>query len=149
MTKSNKPIPHHINNFLDYLDIEKGLSNNSQKNYHRFLNKFIKWLETKGDIDLKPHQLSPQHIWDYKLYLSRSKCPKGNKYLKKSTQAYYLIALRSLVDYFSERDIASLPSSKIKLPKQTKDKIPNFLNLEEIEKLLLQPDIETKIGLRD
>ena len=149
MTKSNKPIPHHINNFLDYLDIEKGLSNNSQKNYHRFLNKFIKWLETKGDIDVKAHQLSPQHIWDYKLYLSRSKCPKGNKYLKKSTQAYYLIALRSLVDYFSERDIASLPSSKIKLPKQTKDKIPNFLNLEEIEKLLLQPDIETKIGLRD
>jgi len=149
MKRSNKPLPQHLEDFLDYLDIEKGLSNNSQKNYYRFLNKFFNWLKLKNLSDLKPHQLTPQHIWNYKLYLSRSKDPKTGKYLKKTSQSYYLIALRALLDYFSDRDIISLPSSKIKLPKINKERAPKFLNLEQIEKLLLQPDINSKIGLRD
>jgi len=149
MKRSNKPLPQHLEDFLDYLDIEKGLSNNSQKNYYRFLNKFFNWLKLKNLSDLKPHQLTAQHIWNYKLYLSRSKDPKTGKYLKKTSQSYYLIALRALLDYFSDRDIISLPSSKIKLPKINKERAPKFLNLEQIEKLLLQPDINSKIGLRD
>jgi len=149
MKRSNKPLPQHLEDFLDYLDIEKGLSNNSQKNYHRFLNKFFNWLKLKNLSDLKPHQLTAQHIWNYKLYLSRSKDPTTGKYLKKTSQSYYLIALRALLDYFSDRDIISLPSSKIKLPKINKERAPKFLNLEQIEKLLLQPDINSKIGLRD
>lgn len=149
MPKSNKPIPHHINDFLDYLDIEKGLSNNSQKNYHRFLNKFFNWLSSSGLSSLLPHQLTAGHIWDYKLFLSRSRSSSTRQPLKKTTQNCYLIGLRSLIEFFSDRDINSLPSSKIKLPKTAKDKVPKFLNLEKIEKLLMQPDINNKIGLRD
>jgi site-specific recombinase XerD len=149
MTKSNKAIPRHLNDFLDYLDIEKGLSNISQKNYHRFLNKFLHWLELTNNQELKPHELNPQYIWDYKLYLSRFKDPKTKKYLKKTTQSYYLIVLRALLDYFSDKDIEAMPSSKVKLPKLSKERVPKFLNLDQIEKLLLQPDTSNKIGLRD
>lgn len=149
MSKANKPFFEHLNDFLDYLDIEKNLSNNSQKNYHRFLNKFFNWLEINNYTSLCPQDLTSEHVWDYKLYLSRFKDPRTGKYLKKSTQSYYLIALRSLLDFFADRDIVSLPSSKIKLPKMRKEKVPNFLKLEEIERLLLQPDVSTKIGLRD
>jgi len=149
MPKSNKPIPHHLNDFLDYLDIEKGLSNNSQKNYHRFLKKFFDWLASRELSGLLPHQLTSQHIWDYKLFLSRSRSSSTGQVLKKTTQSYYLIALRSLIEFFSDRDIDSLPSSKIKLPKAKKDKVPKFLTLENIEKLLTQPDINKTLGLRD
>lgn len=149
MIKSNKPLLQHLHNFLDYLDVEKGLLNNSQKNYHRFLNKFFNWLEFNNISSLKPHELTPQHIWNYKLYLSRSKDSKTGKYLKKTTQSYYLISLRALLNYFSDRDIVSLPSSKIKLPRVTKERVPKFLKLEQIEKLLLQPIVNNKMGLRD
>ena len=147
--KSSKPILDHLNDFLDYLDIEKGLSNISQKNYHLFLNKFFNWLEENSKSKLKPHELTYKHVWDYKLYLSRSKSLITNKNLKRKTQNYYLIALRSMLDFFADRDIDTLPSSKIKLPKVSKDKVPNFLTIEDIEKLLSEPDIDTKIGLRD
>ncbi len=149
MKKSQKPLPQHINDFLDWIDVEKGLSSKTQENYERFLRKFFYWLEIKKLDNLKPHQLIPDHIWNYRLYLSRYTDKKGRS-LKKTTQSYYLIALRALLSYFSAKDILSLPADKIALPKADKrEKSLKFLNLEQIEKLLLAPDINTIIGLRD
>ena len=149
MKKSQKPLPQHINDFLDWIDVEKGLSSKTQENYERFLRKFFNWLKIKKLDNLKPHQLTPEHIWNYRLYLSRYTDKKGQS-LKKTTQNYYLIALRALLSYFSAKDIISLPSDKIALPKGDKrEKSVKFLNLEQIEKLLLAPDVNTIIGLRD
>jgi len=150
MKKSNNSIIKHIPDFLDYCEVEKGLANNTQKNYQRYLNKFKFWLEKTGKNDLRPHQLSSDDIWKYRLFLSRNIDPKTNKTLKKTTQNYYLVALRALLSYFSAKDIISLPPDKIKLPKDNrKEKTVKFLNLEQIEKLLLAPDIKSAIGLRD
>jgi site-specific recombinase XerD len=145
----NKPITEYLVDFLDYLEIEKGLSSNTQKNYSRFLSKFFHWLaEVKLD-KIKPAQLSPEYIWKYRVYLSRHLDPKSKKPLKKSTQNYYLIALRSLLEFFVEKDIATLSPTKIKLAKDKSDHEVKFLKLEQVEKLLLAPDITTKIGARD
>ncbi|MBZ9569932.1 tyrosine-type recombinase/integrase [Patescibacteria group bacterium] len=149
MKKSEKPIIKHIPDFLDYCEIEKGLSNNTQKNYKRYLGKFVFWLKKTNKEDLKPHELTADDIWQYRLYLSRFHTYKG-KPLKKITQNYYLIALRALLSYFTAKDIVSLPADKIKLPKDAKKgKTVKFLDLEQIEKLLLAPKTKTKIGLRD
>ncbi len=145
MEKSQKPLTQHLTSFLDWLDIEKGLSNKSQENYSRFLKKFIDWLRKNNLEDLKPHELSPAHIWDYRVYLSRH----SKKPLKKSTQNYYLIALRSLLNYFADRDILSLPSEKIKLAKDKDEKKVHFLNLEQVEKLVSIPNTQKINGLRD
>lgn len=150
MKKSNKPIIRCIPDFLDYCEVEEGLSNNTQKNYQRYLQKFIVWLKLKKKENIKPHELTPDDIWNYRLYLSRHTNPKTGKSLKRSTQNYYLIALRALLSYFSAKDIHSLPSDKIKLPKDAKkESIIKFLNLEQIEKLLLAPNTKNKTGLRD
>ena len=150
MEKSNKPIIKHIPDFLDYCEIEKGLSDNTQKNYQRYLNKFKFWLKKTNKENLKPHELNPDDIWKYRLFLSRNIDPKTGKSLKKTTQNYYLIALRAILSYFSARDVISLPADKIKLPKDARrEKTVKFLNLEQIEKLLLAPDIKNKTGLRD
>jgi len=145
MKKSQKPIIQHLTDFLDWLDVEKGLANKSQENYSRFLKKFIGWLEEKDLKDLRPHDLSPAHIWEYRVYLSR----QSKKPLKKSTQNYYLIALRSLLNYFADRDILSLPSEKIKLAKDKSERQVRFLNLEQLEKLFSTPDVSKIHQLRD
>lgn len=150
MANSNKAITSHITDFLEYIDIEKGLSSKTQENYYRFLSKFSAWLDHAKLQKLLPHKLDEKHIWDYRVYLSKSRDGRTGRELKKTTQNYYLIALRCLLEYFSVKNINSLAPNKIKLPKLTdKDKQIKFLNLEQIERLLAQPDTATLPGLRD
>ena len=125
MRKSNETIINHISDFLEYCEVEKGLSPISTRNYHNFLKMFTEWLKEQNLSSLKPHELTPEHVWDYRLYLSRKKDAHG-RYIKKTTQNYYLIALRNLINYFAARDIICLPAEKIKLPKL------NTIKIEEV-----------------
>ncbi len=145
----NKPIIEYLVDFLDYLEIEKGLSSKTQENYARFLNKFFNWLVDHNLDKLKPHSLTTGHIWRYKVFLSRHTNPRTGEPLTKATQNYYLIALRSLLEFFVERNIPSLSPTAVKLAKDKRDKQIKFLKLEQLERLLLAPDVKTKIGLRD
>lgn len=149
MNKSNKTLVAHIPDFLEYCEVEKGLSPVSTRNYHNFLKVFIQWLRENRLYDIKAHELKPEHVWDYRLYLSRHKDASG-AFIKKTTQNYYLIALRNLLNYFTVRDIQCLPTEKIKLPKLTdKDKKIKFLNFAQVEKLMNTPDMATVDGMRD
>ncbi len=149
MKKSDKKIIKHIPDFLDYCEVEKGLSEKTQQNYNHYLRKFVSWLENTKKEALLPHELTADHIWDYRLYLSRFKNEHGQT-LKKVTQNYYLIALRALLGYFVAKDIDSLPPDKVVLPKDAKaGKTVKFLNLDQIERLLLAPDTSDITGLRD
>ncbi|MFA6194395.1 MAG: tyrosine-type recombinase/integrase [Patescibacteria group bacterium] len=149
MLENNKPIIKYLIDFLDYCEIEKGLSSKTQENYTRFLRKFFVWLKDTGHEALKPSSLTPEFIWEYKVFLSRHIDPKKRTTLKKTTQNYYLIALRSLLEFFVEKNIASLPPSKVKLAKDKADKEIKFLTLEQLSRLLSAPSPETIIGLRD
>jgi site-specific recombinase XerD len=148
MKKSNKPIKKHIPDFLDWLDIEKGLSHKSQENYARFLKRFLEWLKINNFEHLCPHQFTPDHIFKYKTFLSRYYTKQDKKPLKRTTQNYYLIALRSLLTYFADKDITALPPEKIKLAKKEERKV-GFLTLEQLEKLFKAPNTSSIIGLRD
>ena len=158
MKKSKLPVPKHISDFLDYCEVEKGLRDNTQKNYSRYLKKFTHWLEGQKLDSLLPHQLTADHIWQYRLYLSRYQkpMPKGfsgletSPTLKKSTQNYYLIALRALLGYFVTKDVLSLPPDKITLPRGDKrEKTIKFLTVEQIEKLLISASEVDYLGIRN
>ena len=150
MENSKKTIIESIPDFLDYCEVERGLSNNTQKNYSRYLEKFKQWLKLKNKEHLLPHDFSAQDVWDYRLFLSRGASSATTKTLSKLTQNYYLIALRALLGYFLAKDIVSLPPDKVTLPKDTdKEKTIKFLNLEQIQKLLDAPNPENPTGLRD
>lgn len=149
MEKSPLPLTKHISNFLDYCEVVKGLSDKTIENYKRFLDQFIKWLAKEDLSNIKPHELSFDHIYRYRLYLSRQVSTKDRRNLKKVTQNYYLIALRVLLTYFTKNDILSLPAEKIELAKEKAIRKIKFLNLDQLEKLLLSPSPTTIIGLRD
>jgi site-specific recombinase XerD len=149
MKKSDTTIIKSIPDFLDYCEVEKGLSQKSQENYQRYLQKFVLWLKGSKKEDLLPHQITADDVWDYRLYLSRFE-GQNNQPLKKATQNYYLIALRALLGYFIAKDIESLPADKIQLSKAaTAEKTVKFLTLEQIEKLLASADKKTPEGIRD
>ncbi len=136
-------LKNHLPNFLDWLDIEKGLSSKSQENYAHFLKQFFDWLEKNNLGDLTPQGLNEKHIWQYKVYLSR------HRSLKRSTQNYYLIALRSFLNYFLEKGITSLPPDKIRLAREKEKQQIRFLKREQLEKFFDGPDTSTFLGLRD
>lgn len=147
--KSFKPIISHIPDFLDYCKT-KGLAKNTQRNYDRYLKKFAYWLKDISKQNIKPHELTSDDVWKYRLYLSRFPDPRTGKSLKKISQNYYLIALRALLSYFSSKDIVSLPADKIELPRYKKDGNKNqYLNLKQLNQLVSFPDIKIESGLRD
>lgn len=146
---NKKSIIKYLIDFLDYCEVQKGLSSKTQENYTRFLRKFFRWLQETKREALIPSSLTPDLVWEYKVYLSRHIDPRTKKSLKKTTQNYYLIALRSLLDFFAEKDIPSLPSCKVKLAKDKADHEVKFLTLEQLSRLLGSPSPATLIGLRD
>ncbi len=144
-----KPIIEYLTYYLDYLEIEKGLSDKTQENYDRFLNKFFNWLNDNDLENLKPHQLTEKHIWKYRLFLSRHIDPRTKDTLKRSTQNYYLIALRGLLEFFVEKKIKTLSPSAVKLAKDKSEKEVKFLKLKQIRDLLSAPSGKDIKSLRD
>ena len=149
MPNNSKPIIEYLIDYLDFLEIERGLAAKTQENYSRFLNKFFNWLSDNNLDKLKPEKLSERHILKYRIFLSRHINPRTKTALKKSTQNYYLIALRSLLDFFVEKKINSISPTSIKLAKDKSQREVKFLKLEQLEKLMLSPSLSTAIGLRD
>ena len=150
MQNSTKPIKEHLQDFLDYCEVEKGLRENTQENYKNYLKKFFNWLDQAKLGSLLPHQLTPDHIWAYRLYLSRTPSPATGKMLSKGTQNYYLIALRAFLGYFVAKDVLSLPPDKISLSKPDRGaKSVKFLTLDQIGKLLASIEPKDDISTRD
>lgn len=149
MQQSLRPIINHIGGFLEYIEIERGLSPRTKENYKRCLKRFEEWLRFNNKQEMEPHEITPDDIWQYRVFLSRQ-LNKHNDLLTKATQNLYLIVLRSFLDYFLLRDITSLPSRKVTLSKDdSKGKPVKFLNIEQVKKLLDAPDITNQKGLRD
>ncbi|MDP3995193.1 MAG: tyrosine-type recombinase/integrase [bacterium] len=147
--QNQKPIKNYVIPFLDYCEVEKGLSNNTQRNYNQYLRVFTRWLDLDKRSTLVPRLLSQDDIWKYRLYLARTYKTLHGTQLSKKSQNYYLIAVRSLLDFFSERDITSLPSSKVKLSKERSESQVSFLELRDMQKMLAVPDTKTLPGMRD
>ncbi|MEK9165733.1 MAG: tyrosine-type recombinase/integrase [Patescibacteria group bacterium] len=141
MLKYSKPIKQLITDFLEYCEVEKGLSPNTVKNYHLYLKNFTAWLVGVNLTDLEPRALTKQHIWDYRLYLSRKRSHKTQEGLNKDTQSRYLSALRSFLKFLSKRGVScNLNSDDIDLPRASREgaKI-KFLTTDQLKKFLEMP----------
>ena len=118
-----------INDFLEYLEIERSRSKKTIENYDHYLKRFINWAEIEN-----PGQIDAEIVRKYRLYLNRYEDEKGQT-LKKITQNYHIIAIRNFLKYLSKRDIQSLASEKIEVGK-TPSPTVEFLDAEELERLL-------------
>ena len=136
-----------ITEFLEYLEIQKGCSPLTIRDYRRYLGRFHNWL-TENSPAGKPEDINLEIIRRYRLYLAHFSTRDGLP-LERVTQSYHIVALRAFLRYLLvQRDIATLSPDKIELPKQGSRSIA-FLNLEQMERLLNSPKIADNAGLRD
>jgi len=133
--------------FLEYLEIQKGFSPLTIREYRHYLKRFHNWL-TENSPATKPEDINLELVRRYRLYLAHLRARDGLP-LQRVTQSYHIIALRSFLRYLLvQRDIVTLSPDKIELPKQGSRSIA-FLNPEQIERLLNSPKISNNVGLRD
>ena len=141
----NDTISELITQFLQYLEVEKSCSKLTIRAYQHYLNVFSEWHtslphQTIGDLDLVT-------VRKFRVYLANRVDDKG-KTLKKVTQNYYVIALRSFLRFLIKNDIKTLEPSKIDLPK-TESRSLKFLEREQIDRLVSMTDIHKEDGCRD
>lgn len=132
-----------IENFLKYLQNERQAQPKTLENYQHYLKKF---LEFAGDIPLSSIDIIL--IKKYRLHLANLIDPKSEKPLKKLTQNYFLIALRSFLRHLQEQGIEVLEAKDVRLGAAEKN-FRKILEEEWVEKLLQAPDTTSKVGLRD
>ncbi|MDP2587231.1 MAG: tyrosine-type recombinase/integrase [bacterium] len=151
-TSGPKSLIGYRNDYFQYLEVGKDASPRTIENYRRFLDLFFKWLRLEGSTGLTPQKLTTDHIYGYRLFLSRYANPRTNRPLKKSTRMFYLVALRSYLGFFAAKGITTLPVSAVELPKlKDADRYKNikFLTLEQLRRLFAAPDTSTIQGVRD
>lgn len=131
--------------YLEYLEIEKGRSQKTVANYDRYLTAFLDYSKVRT-----PKQITEETVRDFRLHLNRLEGTDGT--LKKNTQNYYLIALRSLLKYCRKKGVTTLMPDAIELAKQPERDLDLITN-EELARLLHVPSkggsAGTPTGLRD
>ena len=126
-----------IDQFIDYYWLSTGASKNTLAAYRSDLKIFSKWLAGKSLISVKS-----KHIQDY--FSDRQKNNIGS-----STQARILTCLHSFYEYLlANQLIKKDPTEQLSQPKLEK-KLPVFLNIQEVEKLLEAPSSSSLFGQRD
>lgn len=125
-----------LNDYLNYLEIEKNRSPKTSENYKHYLNEFIKFSKVTSAKDI-----TDGVVREFRLMLAR-------RDLKKLTQSYYVIALRNFLKYLAKRDVKSLSADKIELPKTPGRQI-EVMEYAELERLLAAPKGDSLRALRD
>jgi integrase/recombinase XerD len=129
----------HLQQFLDSLWLESGLSQNTIEAYRRDLLAFAGWL-SQFEVDLAA--ATQQHIQRYQSQRMR----EGRKV---RSEARLLSSLRRFYRYLIREDLRdSDPTAQLESPRLGKP-LPDSLTEQEVEDLLAQPDVTDPLGLRD
>lgn len=126
--------------FLEYLQVERGSSPLTIRNYRHYLSRFNNWLESQN-IRQTLKDINQDIVRGYRVYLA-------NLGLGRNTQGYHAIALRSFLKWLIKNDYQVMAPDKIDLPKIA-DRQVKFLNGEQMDRLLNAPSLSTIQGKRD
>lgn len=128
-----------LDEFINFLTIEKGLSKNTIEAYNRDIIKYLSFLDHEG---VSPLNASPCHIVSFLSKLQE----KG---ISVRSYTRNLVAVRMFYKFLLKNSkILILPTANIDMPKLAK-KLPEILGLEDVERLLYAPKTESHLGLRD
>ena len=128
-----------ISSFVTHVRVEKGLSANTISAYRRDLVKFEGFAKKRK---LVLEAVSRDDLVDFLAGLYREK-------LESRTVARHLVTLRNFFRFAQIQElIIADPSINLESPKIRRS-LPGYLRLDEVEKLLNQPDAKTALGMRD
>ena len=126
-----------IDQFIDFYWLTTGASKNTLSAYRSDLKIFSRWLNETSLIEV-----NKKLIQDYFLYRQSTK-------ISSSTQSRVLTCLHSFYQFLLDNNLINTdPTEQLSYPKLEK-KLPVFLNIQEVEKLLEAPNISSLFGQRD
>ncbi len=136
--------------FLEYCELDRNLSLKTVKMYGYYLNFFKSWLEkTKnGDKNINVEDIDDETLRSFRLFISHEYKNPYKGVLKRQTQNYFLVALRSFFRYLIRQKMAVLSPEMIELGR-SRDRNIKFLRPEELEKIFRAVDLTGQSGLRD
>ena len=138
MQTSNKE-DSNLRSFLNYLLVDKGLSNNTVKAYKADISSFFQWLDNE---DLKYKNLQENHINQYISFLFQRK-------MRSSSVNRKISSIKSFYIFLVKRNfLKNSPLNDLVTPKQEKY-LPESMSEAEVDKLLNSPDVSNKIENRD
>lgn len=136
----NSPFELYGIRFLDHLGVERGLSQNTREAYRNDLWRYFAFLENQNVVDVA--------------HISRTEVTRFIRFLTElgmasSSVARNLSAIRMFHRFLIEENVTETdPTIDIEPPKRERH-LPMVLEIQEIEKLLEQPDTREPIGIRD
>lgn len=98
--------------YLQYIEIEKGRSHLTVRNYEFYISRFIEFIKTDSINDINEKVMR-----EYRVYLNRLSNGKKGETLDKKTQNYHMIALRAFLKYLRKRGIDVYDPERIELAK--------------------------------
>ena len=129
----------NLRSFLNYLLVDKGLSNNTAKAYEADISSFFQWLDNE---DLKYKNLQEDHINQYISFLFQRK-------MRSSSVNRKISSIKSFYIFLVKRNfLKNSPLNDLVTPKQEKY-LPESMSEAEVDKLLNSPDVSNKIENRD
>lgn len=129
-----------VEEFLNYLDVERGLSSNTLESYHSDLDKFIRFLSRIGKIGFE--RVRRDEIIDYLM-------EEKKRGLSPRSLSRHLVSIRMLFRFLTtEGYLREDVTEVIESPRLWKI-LPEVLSISEVERLLNQPDPATPLGRRD
>ncbi|MFN3196623.1 MAG: site-specific tyrosine recombinase/integron integrase [Chlorobiota bacterium] len=131
-----------IENFINYLQVEKGYSSNTVDTYITALNQFDEFLTEAFESDIDVSMLDSDDITPYLGYLH-------DRGLKKSSLRLKLAAVKSLFKYLFKKELIDKNPAATVISPKTDKKLPNYLQLKEVKQLLEYFDTTTFEGIRD
>ena len=134
--KPRTEVERLLQDYLNYLEIEKNRSPRTSENYQHYLREFLKFAKISS-----PAEITDSVVREFRVALARRE-------LKRITQGYYAIALRNFLKYLVKRDIKTLSAEKIELPKIPGRQI-DTLEYGDLERLLAAPKGDSLRDLRD
>lgn len=128
--------------FLEYVEIEKGRSLHTVRNYDHYLSVFLGFIKNDD-----PSKIDPERVREFRLWLNRQTTKRGQTFTKK-TQNYYLIALRAFLKFLARQEVKSMSPEKIELAKVGERPL-DLITDTELERLLKSPSGSSLKDLRD
>jgi integrase/recombinase XerD len=131
--------PELLDEYLNHLLVEKGLSPNTLQAYRRDLSKFVDYLLAQG---CAPALATQANVLGFLKHLRETG-------LSARSSARALVSVRSLFKFFSVRGmIGRDPTLNVESPKLPRS-LPKSLPYQDVEALLGAPDVNDVLGLRD
>lgn len=130
----------YVEEFLGYLAVERGSSENTTKAYGHDLRDYAAFLSARGVSD--PAEVSREDVTAWIAGLRAQGLGPGSVERKVS-------AVKSLHKFLVREGVTeNNPTARLPLPKKP-ERLPDVISIDDAEKLLAQPFPDTPVGLRD